>query len=141
MSFPLSTAFIVSQRFGYVVPSFSLNSNKINSIKSVAFLYSKDKQAEKEIREMTPCSEPPIVLLCYKMVLATCCSLVVNHWNKYAEYCIPYLTYMLMKNSLSSLMRIWLVISLGKCGYQFDLSGPVADRGTLFLDHFSLFLL
>ena len=27
---------------------------KINSIKSVAFLYSKDKQAEKEIREMTP---------------------------------------------------------------------------------------
>ena len=27
---------------------------KINSNKSVAFLYSKDKQAEKEIREMTP---------------------------------------------------------------------------------------
>ena len=27
---------------------------KINSIKSVAFLYSKDKQAEKENREMTP---------------------------------------------------------------------------------------
>ena len=27
---------------------------KINSIKSVAFLYSKDKQAEKEIRETTP---------------------------------------------------------------------------------------
>ena len=27
---------------------------KINSSKSVAFLYSKDKQAEKEIREMTP---------------------------------------------------------------------------------------
>ena len=29
-------------------------SYKINSSKSVAFLYSKDKQAEKEIREMTP---------------------------------------------------------------------------------------
>ena len=27
---------------------------KINTSKSVAFLYSKDKQAEKEIREMTP---------------------------------------------------------------------------------------
>jgi hypothetical protein len=27
---------------------------KINSNKSVAFLYSMDKQAEKEIREMTP---------------------------------------------------------------------------------------
>ena len=27
---------------------------KINSSKSVAFLYSKDKQAEKEIREITP---------------------------------------------------------------------------------------
>jgi hypothetical protein len=27
---------------------------KINSNKSVAFLYSKDKQAEKEIKEMTP---------------------------------------------------------------------------------------
>jgi hypothetical protein len=27
---------------------------KINSNKSVAFLYSKEKQAEKEIREMTP---------------------------------------------------------------------------------------
>ena len=27
---------------------------KINSRKSVAFLYSKDEQAEKEIREMTP---------------------------------------------------------------------------------------
>ena len=27
---------------------------KINSGKSVAFLYSKDKQAEKEVREMTP---------------------------------------------------------------------------------------
>jgi hypothetical protein len=27
---------------------------KMNSNKSVAFLYSKDKQAEKEIREMTP---------------------------------------------------------------------------------------
>ena len=27
---------------------------KINKNKSVAFLYSKDKQAEKEIREMTP---------------------------------------------------------------------------------------
>ena len=27
---------------------------KINSNKSVAFLHSKDKQAEKEIREMTP---------------------------------------------------------------------------------------
>jgi len=27
---------------------------KINSNKSVAFLYSKDKQTEKEIREMTP---------------------------------------------------------------------------------------
>jgi hypothetical protein len=27
---------------------------KINSNKSVAFLYSKDKQAEKEIREMAP---------------------------------------------------------------------------------------
>ena len=27
---------------------------KINSNKSVAFLYSKDKQAEKEIRKMTP---------------------------------------------------------------------------------------
>jgi hypothetical protein len=27
---------------------------KINSYKSVAFLYSKDKQAEKEIRETTP---------------------------------------------------------------------------------------
>ena len=26
----------------------------INSSKSVAFLYSKDKQAEKEVREMTP---------------------------------------------------------------------------------------
>ena len=28
MSFPLSTAFIVSQRFGYVAPSFSSNSKK-----------------------------------------------------------------------------------------------------------------
>ena len=28
MSFPPSTDFIVSQRFGYVVPSFSLNSKK-----------------------------------------------------------------------------------------------------------------
>ena len=28
MSFPLSTAFIVSHKFGYVVPSFSLNSIK-----------------------------------------------------------------------------------------------------------------
>jgi hypothetical protein len=28
--------------------------HKINSNKSVAFLYSKDKQAKKEIREMTP---------------------------------------------------------------------------------------
>ena len=27
---------------------------KINSKKSIVFLYSKDKQAEKEIREMTP---------------------------------------------------------------------------------------
>ena len=27
---------------------------KFNSSKSVAFLYSKDKQAEKEVREMTP---------------------------------------------------------------------------------------
>ena len=27
---------------------------KINSTKSVAFLYSKDKQTEKEVREMTP---------------------------------------------------------------------------------------
>ena len=27
---------------------------KINSSESVAFLYSKDKQAEKEIRELTP---------------------------------------------------------------------------------------
>ena len=27
---------------------------KINSSKSIAFLYSKDKQEEKEIREMTP---------------------------------------------------------------------------------------
>ena len=27
---------------------------KINSSKSVAFLYSKDKQAEKEVREITP---------------------------------------------------------------------------------------
>jgi hypothetical protein len=26
MNFPLSTAFIVSHKFGYVVPSFSLNS-------------------------------------------------------------------------------------------------------------------
>ena len=29
---------------------------KINSNKSVAFLYSKDKEAEKEIRQMTPFS-------------------------------------------------------------------------------------
>jgi hypothetical protein len=29
---------------------------KINSNKSVAFLYSKDKQAEKEVREMIPCT-------------------------------------------------------------------------------------
>jgi hypothetical protein len=28
LSFPLSTAFIVSHKFGYVVPSFSLNSKK-----------------------------------------------------------------------------------------------------------------
>jgi hypothetical protein len=28
MSFPLSTAFIVSQKIGYVVPSFPLNSKK-----------------------------------------------------------------------------------------------------------------
>ena len=27
---------------------------KINSIKSIAFLYSKDKQAEKEVREISP---------------------------------------------------------------------------------------
>ena len=31
-----------------------MSRNKINSSKSVAFLYSKDKQVEKEIREMTP---------------------------------------------------------------------------------------
>jgi hypothetical protein len=29
---------------------------KINSNKSVAFHYTKDKQAEKEIRETTPCT-------------------------------------------------------------------------------------
>jgi hypothetical protein len=29
---------------------------KINSNKSMAFLYTKDKQAEKEIRETTPCT-------------------------------------------------------------------------------------
>jgi hypothetical protein len=28
LSFPLTTAFIVSHKFGYVVPSFSLNSTK-----------------------------------------------------------------------------------------------------------------
>jgi hypothetical protein len=32
---------------------------KINSNKSVAFLYSKDKQAEKEIKEMTPFTISP----------------------------------------------------------------------------------
>jgi hypothetical protein len=30
MSFPLRTAFIVSQKFGYIVPSFSLNSTVFN---------------------------------------------------------------------------------------------------------------
>ena len=34
---------------------------KINSNKSVAFLYSKDKQAEKEIREMTPFTIPQTI--------------------------------------------------------------------------------
>jgi hypothetical protein len=29
MSFPLNTAFIVSHKFGYIVPSFSLNSKKV----------------------------------------------------------------------------------------------------------------
>ena len=40
MSFPFSTAFIVSQRFGYVLPSFSLNSKKslISSISSLTKL-------------------------------------------------------------------------------------------------------
>jgi len=32
----------------------NVSKNKINSNKSVAFLYSKDKQVEKEIMEMTP---------------------------------------------------------------------------------------
>jgi len=38
-----------------VINNFSkVSGYKINSNNSVAFLYSKDKQAEKEIREMTP---------------------------------------------------------------------------------------
>ena len=38
-----------------LITSFcSVAGYKINSNKSVAFLYSKDKQAEKEIREITP---------------------------------------------------------------------------------------
>jgi hypothetical protein len=34
---------------------------KINSNKSVAFLYTKDKQAEKEIRERTPFTKSQII--------------------------------------------------------------------------------
>jgi hypothetical protein len=38
-----------------LVNTFSnVNGYKINSNKSVGFLYSKDEQAEKEIKEMTP---------------------------------------------------------------------------------------
>jgi hypothetical protein len=38
-----------------LINSFSAEAGyKINSNKSVAFLYTKDKQAEKEIRETTP---------------------------------------------------------------------------------------
>jgi hypothetical protein len=33
------------------VPGYKINSNK-----SIVFLYTKDKQAEKEIRETTPCT-------------------------------------------------------------------------------------
>ena len=39
----------------HLINNFSkVAGHKINSRKSVAFLYSKDKQAEKEIREMSP---------------------------------------------------------------------------------------
>jgi hypothetical protein len=41
---------------------------KINSNKSVAFFYSKDKQAEKQIRETTPYT------IVTNMVKSTCCS-------------------------------------------------------------------
>ena len=40
-----------------LINSFSAEAGyKINSNKSIAFLYTKDKQAEKEIRETTPFS-------------------------------------------------------------------------------------
>jgi hypothetical protein len=40
-----------------LINSFSaIAGYKINSNQSVAFLYIKDKQAEKEIRERTPCT-------------------------------------------------------------------------------------
>ena len=44
-----------TREFLNLVNSFSAVAGyKINSNKSVAFLYTKDKQAEKEIRETTP---------------------------------------------------------------------------------------
>jgi hypothetical protein len=44
-----------TREFLYLLNNFSkVVGYKINSNKSVAFLYLKDKQAEKEIREMTP---------------------------------------------------------------------------------------
>ena len=44
-----------TREFLNLINGFSTVSGyKINSNKSVAFLYSKDKQAEKEIREITP---------------------------------------------------------------------------------------
>jgi len=42
---------------------------KINSNKSVAFLYSKNKQANKEIREMTSCTIVPNNIKCLSVTL------------------------------------------------------------------------
>ena len=44
-----------ARQFLQLINNFSkMAGYKINSNKSIAFLYSKDEQAEKEIREMTP---------------------------------------------------------------------------------------
>jgi hypothetical protein len=52
---------------------------KINSKKSVAFLYSKDKQADKEIREMTPFT---IIMNNIKHLVVTLSKEVKDVYNK-----------------------------------------------------------
>ena len=42
---------------------------KINSNKSVAFLYSKNKKAEKEIREVTPFTIATIYIKCFGVTI------------------------------------------------------------------------